>query len=150
MKKTRLFIAVVLLLSVLLIGLITIVGYVVLSEEKQKSFYVGVTYCGSSVEEAKELVDKVKDCTNFFVLQSGSLMGDTEAMEEIGDYVVASNISYAVMGSVYDHVGLSRQVLSGWLIEAKERWGERFIGVYYNDEPGGSTVTQLKHLSLNI
>jgi hypothetical protein len=118
----------------------------VLNQRDAKTFYVGVTYCGGSVEEAKELVDKVKDYTNLFVLQSGSLMGDVLAMEEIGDYVVASNMSYAVMGSVYDYVGLNRQVLSSWLIEAKGKWGEQFVGVYYNDEPGGGMLDGVVNL----
>jgi len=30
--------------------------------------------------------------------------------------------------------------LSSWLIEAKQRWGEHFIGIYYNDEPGGKML----------
>jgi len=104
---------------------------------------VGVTYCGDSVQEAKELVDKVKDYTNLFVLQSGPLMGNTIAMEEIGDYVVASNLNYAVSGSTkikgFGFDSKSKTV-SNWLIEVKERWGKQFIGIYYNDEPGGKML----------
>jgi hypothetical protein len=53
-------------------------------------------------------------------------------MEEIGDYVVASGLSYAVYGGTRNDVGLN-----GWLLGAKERWGEKFVGIYYNDEVGG-------------
>lgn len=51
-------------------------------------FYVGVTYCGDSVEEAKLLIDKVKNYTNLFVLQSGTFLSNVKAIEEIGDYAV--------------------------------------------------------------
>jgi hypothetical protein len=139
MKKNTLFVMVTALL--LLGGLIASTSYIVLLNQKDsKLFYVGVTYCGSSVEEAKELVDKVKDCTNLFVLQSGPLRDDVAAMEEIGDYAVALNLNYAVSSSASDSVGLDKQVLSKWLIEAKERWGDQFIGIYYGDESGGDMI----------
>jgi hypothetical protein len=139
MQRKKLVVTVTLLL--LLVGSMIATGYVVLNQKgQQKPFYVGVTYCGGSIEEAKALIDKVKDYTSLFVLQSGPLMDNVEAMEEIGDYVIASNLSYAVYGSVHDGVGLDYHVLSNWLIEAKERWNEYFIGVYYNDEPGGEML----------
>jgi hypothetical protein len=124
----------------LLVGTIIIACYVMSNQERQKSFYVGVTYCGASVQEAKELVDKVKDYTNLFVLQSGSMQSSVEAMKEIGDYVVASNMSYAFSSSIHESLGFNTQQLSNWVIEAKERWGKQFIGIYYNDEPGGKML----------
>jgi hypothetical protein len=36
-------------------------------------FYVGITFCGNTSEEAILLIDKVKNYTNFFVLQSGPI-----------------------------------------------------------------------------
>jgi hypothetical protein len=140
MQKMKLMVTVTVLL--LLVGLITSVNYTVLSQE-EKPFYVGVTYCGSSVQEAKELVDKVKNYTNLFVLQSGPLMGSTASMEEIGDYVVASNLNYAISGSTKMSIigsGSKSKTVSNWLIEVKERWGKQFIGIYYNDEPGGKML----------
>jgi hypothetical protein len=139
MKKMNLLVITLVLL--ILAGLTTSINYTVLSQEEQKPFYVGVTYCGSSIQEAKELIDKVKNYTNLFVLQSGPLMGNIEAMEEIGDYAVASNLNYAVSGSTkiirfYSH----NKTVSNWLIEAKERWGKQFLGIYYNDEPGGKML----------
>ncbi|MCL2134575.1 MAG: hypothetical protein FWH37_03355 [Candidatus Bathyarchaeota archaeon] len=130
MKREKLFISIVVLL--LLTCLIAGTGYVVLNQEQQDPFYVGVTYCGNSVQEAKELIDQVKDCTNLFILQSGLLQYDVAAMEEIGDYVITSNLSYAVYGGTRNMV-----VSNTWLNSAKIRWGEQFIGVYYNDEVGG-------------
>ena len=107
-------------------------------------FYVGITYCGSSVEEAKEFVDRVKNYTNLFVLFSGVLQYDVLAMEEIGDYVVGSGLSYAVCG------GTRNDVCSNvWLLGAKERWGERFVGIYYNDEVGGYMLDKMVFLEVS-
>jgi len=87
--KRKIFAIVTVLL--LLVGLITATSYIMLNHDK--TFYVGVTYCGSSVEEAKELIDKVKDNTNLFILQSGPLATNSEAINEIGDYACAANLT---------------------------------------------------------
>jgi len=132
MKKALAIVAIFLLL----IGLITIAGYTILNKKiDDQEFYVGVTYCGNSVQEAKDLIDKVKDYTNLFVLQSGSLMTNVDAMNEIGNYVTVSNLSYAVSGG-----RLNGDWINSWCIEAKERWGDQFIGIYYYDEPGGDML----------
>ena len=38
---------------------------------RKSDFYFGVAFCGNTTQEAKLLIDKVKDYTNLFVLQSG-------------------------------------------------------------------------------
>ncbi|MDR2203656.1 MAG: hypothetical protein LBE76_05100 [Nitrososphaerota archaeon] len=129
-KKLLTIIAVVLLVGTIVFA--SYIAVVIVDHEEAESFYVGVTYCGSSVEDAKEFVDKVKNYTNLFVLQSGVLQWNATAVQEIGDYVTTLNLSYAVYG------GTRNTVLSNkWLNEAKQRWGSQFIGIYYNDEVGG-------------
>ena len=59
-------------------------------------FYVGVTYCGESVKEAKLLIDRVKNYTNLFVIQSGPLQWQHEKMNQICDYIVESNLFFIV------------------------------------------------------
>ena len=51
-------------------------------------FYFGVTFCGNTTTEAKTLIDKVKDYTNLFVLQSGVISNNETATTEICDYTV--------------------------------------------------------------
>jgi hypothetical protein len=137
MKQRKLFVVVAVL--VLLVSLIAVTGYIVLNREtnQPKEFYAGVTYCGSSVQEAKELIDKVKNYTNLFILQSGPLATNSEAINEIGDYACAANLNYAISGS-------TRSSNNYWInnitLEAKARWGEQFIGIYFMDEPGGKML----------
>jgi hypothetical protein len=120
---------------IILIGSITAISYNSVSEKEQKPFYVGVTFCGNTTIDAKTLIDKVKDYTNLFVLQSGLLQQNTTAMNEIGDYAISSNLHFAVYGGV-DESSES----SGWVNGAKQRWGEHFLGIYYNDESGGKML----------
>lgn len=100
-----------------------------------KPFYVGVTYGGDSTAEAKLLIDKVKDYTNLFVLQSGPLMGNTTDVNEIGDYAIANGLHFAAYFSA-----LIPPQGAEWLGTAQQRWGDMFAGVYYGDELGGTML----------
>jgi hypothetical protein len=138
MKKGKLFVVVVVLL--LLVGLIAITSYTVFNQEEQKPFYVGVTYGGSSVQEAKELIDQVKNYTNLFILASGTMQNATAA-EEIGNYVIASGLNFIVYTSENVHYGeRTGRGINEWANSAKERWKEQFIGIYYRDESGGEML----------
>ncbi|MCL1978335.1 MAG: hypothetical protein FWG55_09605 [Candidatus Bathyarchaeota archaeon] len=142
MRQSKLLTGVVVIL-LLIIGLITITSYALLNKDSKQfyddGFYVGVTYCGGSVQEAKELIDKVKDYTNLFTLQAGALQ-NTAIIEEIGDYAIASKLNYAVYRSAANYDPTVN--FNEWVNTAKERWGEHFIGVYFSDEPGGRMLDQ--------
>jgi len=102
----------------------------------KKPFYVGVTYCGNSTIEAEQLIDRVKSYTNLFVLQSGPLMTRFDASQEICDYAVNAGLNIMLY---YSNNGLAGRYLP--LIDnATTRWGSHFLGVYYNDEPGGKML----------
>lgn len=97
-----------------------------------KPFYVGVTYCGDSVDEAKQLIDNVKNYTNLFVLQSGPLMYDVSASKEICDYAIQSGLNVIISGSTNSLGNNLNTILS-----LAEQWGNHFLGLYFNDEPAG-------------
>ncbi len=100
------------------------------------TFYVGVTYGGATTKDAKLLIDKVKDYTNLFILASGELQQNTTAIEEIGDYAIASGLNFA------PYFGTSSKLRHSpeWVETAQQRWGSRFLGVYLYDEPGGKML----------
>lgn len=103
-----------------------------------KPFYIGVTYCGNSTTEAKLLIDRVKTYTNLFVLQSFDFSRNETATKEICDYAVAQNLNIIVN---FLNSATRNSSAIAWqlplLQNAKQRWGNRFLGVYYDDEPGG-------------
>ena len=100
-----------------------------------ETFYVGVTYCGGSVEEAKLLVDKVKNYTNVFCLQSGILQHNSTAVTAIGDYAVASGLSF-----IPSFGSMSYHAMKNWLNTYDNHWEDKFLGVYFGDEPAGKMV----------
>ncbi len=60
-----------LILIVVIVAASFLVSYYITHNKTEAApFYVGVTFCGNTTAEAKLLIDKVKDYTNLFVLQS--------------------------------------------------------------------------------
>jgi hypothetical protein len=108
----------------------------------KKPFYVGVTYCGDSITEAEQLIDRVKNYTNLFVLDSGSLIQNLNATEQICDYAVNSGLSIIV----YYGTNGDEKVCDALLSIAQVRWGSYFLGLYYCDELGGKMIDGEVHL----
>jgi hypothetical protein len=133
MVKKRLIIV----LSFVIMAVIAVSTFAAVENSVQvaakKPFYVGVTYCGDSVTEAEQLIDSVKNYTNLFVLQSGPLMWDPNASEQICDYAVKSELNVIICSDT-NSLGPN---LSAILNIAPTRWGSHFLGLYFNDEPGG-------------
>ncbi len=111
---------------------------------QKKPFYFGVTYCGNSTTEAKQSVDQVKNFTNLFVIQSGPLMSNLPAMEEICDYAVNSGLDIIVY---YSYNGAADNTCANFTKIAEPRWGSHFLGLYYNDEPAGKMLDKGSTLS---
>ena len=108
--------------------------------------YVGVAFCGNTTEQAEVLIDKVKSYTNLFILDSGRnpISENQTKVEEICDYAVSQNLSVIINLGIKDAGDSSSW---GWFwnqpsldaIKQRwiEKWGNKFLGIYYNDEPGG-------------
>jgi len=105
------------------------------SSGKAADAYVGVAYCGNSIEDGKMLIDKVKGYTNLFVLQSGLLQRDFKSVDELGDYAVSAGMFFLPYFGAFVQASFS-----SWVENAKEKWGDHFLGVYYADEPGGKML----------
>jgi hypothetical protein len=124
-------------ISVVAILLVSVVAIILWNHygADSESFYVGVTYCGESPEEAKQLIDRVKDYTNLFVLQSGPLQNQLDNITEIGDYAVSSGMHFLFC------FGKDRsELMKTWLDAYDGHWKDKFLGIYFADEPGGRMI----------
>jgi len=103
--------------------------------------YVGVAFGGNTVEEAKAIIDRTRNYTNLFILQSGPIIIDNQsATTEICNYATASGLSIIVYFNDFDPNILAQRNLTwrlGWVDNAKTNYGDKFLGIYYYDERGG-------------
>ena len=121
-------------------------------------FFFGVSFGGTSVSQAKLLIDKVKGYTNLFVVNSWEINGaaNETLLDEVCAYAVNANLSVMVyfnfvyynytldLGNIYNASSWDLYGVSPWHIQwlntAMEKWGDKFLGVYLYDEPGGTQI----------
>ena len=102
--------------------------------------YIGVAFGGNTVEQAKAIIDRTKNYTNLFIVQSGPVSINETALTEICDYAYQSGLNLIVYFGDLSPRLLAPQGLAWrntWVINAKAAYGEQLLGIYYYDEPGG-------------
>ncbi len=135
------FLAVIIIVATILASTELLLPYIDSNNQNQQpqksGFHVGVSFGGNTTAQAKVLIDRVKNFTNLFVVQSGPVSVNETSMNEIVDYAVASGLD-AIVYFGYFNPSYTWQI--PWLDYAKQTWGSRFLGIYLNDEPGGQTI----------
>lgn len=131
-----------LLLALLIISAILIPSIYVYHGVDDKSldgeFFFGVSFGLNTTSEAKLLIDKVKDYTNLFIVNSWTVSTNETALNEVCDYAAKANLKFMVFFSFVSRVIYPWH--QTWLNMAKTRWGDKFLGVYLFDEPGGKQI----------
>jgi hypothetical protein len=129
-----------LIVAILIVALASSILYHSLSSEQPKQTYIGVAFCGDTVDQAEQLIDRVKNYTNLFILQSGPISMDENATTEICDYATNHGLNIIVyFGDLAPRI-LAQKGLewrTSFTNSAQERYGEKFLGIYYYDERGG-------------
>ena len=104
-------------------------------QNKEPEFYIGISFCGNTVDEAKLLIDRVHIYANLLVLQSYPISRNESAVKEVADYAVAKGM-YIIL-----NLGTYNRTTWPWQYQlfqdAKTIWGKHYLGAYYDDEPGG-------------
>ena len=116
--------------------------------------FFGVTFGGNTTSEAKVLIDKVKGYTNLFIIDNWDVALNETLLNEICQYAVDANLYIIVYfnfifmtASQLQTSRLSLFTDAGttpfhipWLISAHDKWGDKFLGAYILDEPGGKQI----------
>jgi hypothetical protein len=110
-------------------------------------FFVGVEFAYSdNVDDLKALVDEVKDYTNLFVLGSVQMTFNKTVLDESIDYVYDAGLNFIILFTdteMYRHRSDSTVYEAFfWIYEARQKYGDKFLGVYRYDEPGGNQLDQ--------
>lgn len=108
------------------------------SQTQTRQFYIGVMFAyDGSIDNVKALVDKVQNYTNLFVLGSVDLFHNEAKLDEACDYIAAANLSFIIQFRGLMEYNYS---ITDWMLNAQEKYGSQFLGVYRYDEPGGRQI----------
>ena len=114
--------------------------YKIENETPKEDFFFGVSFGLNTTSEAKLLIDKVKEYTNLFVINSWEISTNETALNEICEYALKAKMYFIVFFDFISHVAYPWHLT--WMDTARERWGSNFLGVYLYDEPGGRQIDE--------
>ena len=99
------------------------------------NFFLGVDVAYESVPLTEQLIDNISSYTNLFIIGCTGNYNLTR-LSIISQYVYDKGLSFIVYSDD------PRYPSSQWLSDAKNNWGNRFLGIYYYDEPGGKQLDE--------
>ena len=111
-----------------------------------RQFYVGVEFAyGDQFSQVQALVDKVESYTNLIVLGSPALTFNRTALDQSTDYIYSSGLNFIVLITDSNMYNASNGYPVGnsvfdWIGNASQRYGNRLLGIYRFDEPGGNQL----------
>ena len=132
-----------LVLTIALISVISVSLFVAIEwfDDKRQSipeFFFGVEFAYGNVNDVKDLVDKVKNYTNLLVVGSPEISFNQTWLNATCDYIYDAGLYFIILFTspikyqyYYPYV---------WIIKARQKYGDRFLGAYRIDEPGGKQL----------
>jgi hypothetical protein len=107
-----------------------------------RQFFVGVEYAyADDTTQLKTLVDKVESYTNLFVIGSLEISFNRTALDESCDYITQSGLSFIVLFTGINRYNWTDGYnITDWMGDAQHRYGDKFLGIYKIDEPGGNQL----------
>jgi len=134
-----------LLLAVILLSVFLANGFFSRPDPIQnRPFYVGVEYAyADDAAQLKVLVDKVDSYTNLFVIGSVEVTFNRTALDESCDYISQSGLNFIVLFTGLDRYNWTGNYrITDWMVDAQQKYGDKFLGIYKIDEPGGNQLDQ--------
>ena len=129
--------------TLLIIGLlVATVSIIQLTSEGAATpeVFVGIDIGYGDEEVALKLIDQVADYVNLIILGSLNVTTDTETLTRICDYIYQRNLHFIVYVGFGESYTPPRGPDSQFFSMAANRWGDKFLGGYFFDEPGGKLM----------
>jgi hypothetical protein len=95
-------------------------------------FFFGVDVAYGDVDKAKDVLDEVSSYTNLLLIGSTGISHDAAKLNELCQYVSEKNLYFII----YDELPVNLNSLNA----IKSKWKEKFLGLEYEDELGGSQL----------
>lgn len=128
----------IILVCVILILVLLVSLFVTLKSlnELSAELFVGVDAAYDNIQEIKLFVEEVSSYTNTIILGSTGITHNFSKLNEVCQYIYDKGLYFMI----YAHpIGDPEElrVQCQWVANAKPRWGDKFLGLYAYDEPGG-------------
>jgi hypothetical protein len=99
---------------------------------------VGIDVAYADLAAIQKLVDEISYYTNLFVIGCTEIADNATKLDETCQYVYDKGLSFIF------YTWTPQQPSQQWLKEAKDKWGDRFLGLYIYDEVGGKQLDGYK------
>ncbi len=138
-RKTRLVIVLLIVFGLLL----ALVGVTLLSREtaSKPDAFVGVSVAYGGEEDVYKIADAIQGYTNLIILGSLNVTSNTATLTRVCDYLDQKGFYFIVYVGSGDVSYLPPRGPNDAFFEmAAQRWGDKFLGAYMFDEPGGKQM----------
>jgi len=127
------------IILILVTSLLTsiLIGLSLKTPRNENDVFVGVEFAYGDMQDCKRLVDEVKEYTNLFVIGLPECSLNQTLLNSISDYVYNAGLHFIVFFTSPSKYPYDPYM---WIRNATKRYGEKFLGVYRIDEPGGKQL----------
>ncbi len=112
--------------------------------------YVGVDISYGDVAETKTMIDQVSGFTNLIVIGTTKITWYPNKLTEAFQYACDKGLSFISLTPALTEIPVGDSPSrSEWFQYAEENWGNRLLGFYYMDEPGGRQLDRAQGWTWN-
>ena len=128
--------------------LLIIVGFGIIfclfinNKEDLPELFIGVAVAHYNLEEIIALANETSPYTNLFVVGSTGITYDLTKLDPVCTYLYDRDFYFLIYMHPTDEIS-TLEVQRKWIENAKKLWGEKFVGLYAFDEPGGRQIDML-------
>ena len=109
--------------------------------EEEQEFFFGIDVAYDDPADIKKLIDEVSPYTNFFLLGSTGISHNATKLTDLCQYLYDKNLYFIV----YDEDPRSLSLLR----DVEMEWGDKFLGLEYEDEIGGGQLDVWEYRPVN-
>jgi hypothetical protein len=105
-------------------------------KEGPSGLFVGVDMAYDNITQIKQEADKIRPYTNTIVIGSTGITFNMTKLNDVSQYLYDKGFYFMIYAHPIndpEQLALQRQ----WILNAKPRWGDQFLGLYAFDEIGG-------------
>ncbi len=107
------------------------------NSEDSIGLFFGIDVAYAEVEAIKEIIDEVSSYTNLFLIGSTGISHNTTKLNEVCQYLYERDFYFIVYDDTFRYLDS--------LNEVNNTWGDKFLGLQYEDEMGGSQLDLYKY-----